>query len=228
MGIRAAPKFILISIGLVLIAIGVSGTFLLAQAQSALKKSAGDMLTDVFDQSVSVGGVFIDPFQRALVLSDFRLDNPDGFKEGPMLEIPFVHIIPEWSYLFTDEPSIERITLNNADIYFRFKFGDGSNLGAFADKIEERGSSEKTITVNEIVAEDAEFHFANAWIPSALMDFELVDIHIQDVGDGESLTPGKVVSIFLRSVVNEAVTLKGLLETVISPRTPNSESPMPT
>ena len=211
MGIRSALKFVLTAIGLVLIVIGLGGTFLLAQAQSALKKSVGEMLTDVFDQSASVGGVFIDPFQRALVLSDFRLDNPEGFKEGPMLEVPVVHIVPKWGYLFRDKPSIERISLNNADVYFRFELGDGSNLGVFADNLEERAGGEQTITIDEIVAEDAEFHFANEWIPSSLMDFELVDIRIEDVGNGGSVTPAKVAIIFLRSVITEAVTLKGLL-----------------
>ena len=209
---KSFVKFALTSVGLVLILIGVISVFVLTQAQDILTSAVDEVLTEAFGSSATVKSVSLSPGNRALVLHDFALANPEGFRPGDALRCERVYLRVKPRTFLTDSPVIERIDIEGADIEYRYELGRGTNIAAIARALSRQPVEDApTYTVEKLRCRDAKIHFSANIIPAPDLPLKVVTIRLEDLDNGAPITTSQATSIFLRSILKETLTIKGLL-----------------
>ena len=212
---KSFVKFALTSVGLVLILIGVIGVFVLTQAQDFLTSAVDEVLTEAFGSSASVKSVSLSPANRALVLHDFALANPEGFAPGDALRCERVQIRVRPRTFLTDTPVIETMDIEGADIHYRYELGRGTNIAAIARALSKKPVEDApTFKVEKLRCRDAKIHFSANFIPAPDLALKVVTIRLENLENGAPITTSQATSIFLRSVLKETLTIKGLLSPV--------------
>lgn len=214
---KSFVKFTLTSVGLVLILIGVIGIFVLTQAQDLLTSVVDDTLTEAFGSSASVKSVSLSPGNRALVLHGFALANPDGFAPGDALKCTRVELRVKPGTFLTGAPVIETMDIKGADIDFRYELGRGTNIAAIARTLSEKPVEDApAFKVEKLRCRDAKVHFGANVIPGPGLPLNVVTIRLDNLENGEPITVAQTTSIFLRSVLMETLSIKGLLSPVFA------------
>ena len=210
---KSALKFILISIGLILILTGVGAFFVLGQAQGLLTKSVEGVLTNAFGSLASVETIGLRPAKRALVLNNFQLANPEGFAEGNALKCERIEFKMRPGSLLRREPVIETMLIDGAEIRYLYKLGRGTNIGALAKGLASRSAADTpTFRVDRLTCTDAKVHLSANFMPNTGIGLNVVTVNLRNLENGDSITGAEITSIFLRSVLVETLTLKGLLK----------------
>jgi len=213
---RSFFKVGLISIGLVLILIGVVGAMVLTQAQSLLTGVVEEMLTDAFGSSATVAAVTMSPSTGALLIHDFTLANPQGFIQGDAFTAKRIDVSMKPSSLLSRIHIIDKMEVVGGNVRLRYELGQGTNLGALANILAERPMGEATkFRVRELVCEEAKLHLDTNLLPTPGMSLNVVTLRLEDLENGSAVTSAQITSIFLRSVLMEVMTLKGLLSPVL-------------
>lgn len=204
-------KFLLTGIGLVLILLGVAALLVFTQAQDFLGSRVGHIVTTALGSDATVGGIGIDPGARAIVLKDVKLKNPAGFKEGDALTCGRVLIVFSIHTVLSKQPAISLIELQDTHIYNRYEVGRGTNLAALAKKYAEAPVDEDLqFTVDKLVCEGAKLHLSTNLLPGASVPINMAKIEMVDLEHGKPITTERTTSIFLRTLLKEVVTVKGL------------------
>ncbi len=214
---KSFVKFALTSVGLVLILIGVIGIFVLTQAQDFLTKAVDELLTEAFGSSASVKSVSLSPGNRALVLHEFALANPEGFAPGDALRCARVELRLKPRTFLTDAPAIETMDIEGADIHYRYELGRGTNIAALARTLSEKPVEDAPkFKVEKLRCRNAKVHFSANVIPGPDLALNVVTIRLENLENGAPVTTAQMTSIFLRSVLVETLTIKGLLSPVFA------------
>lgn len=210
---KSTIKFIFTAIGLVLILVGVAAVLVLGQAQDLLTKGVEQVVTEAFGASASVQSIALRPGRRVLVLRKFSLANPEGFAEGDALNCDRIELQIRPASLLRREPIIESISIEGADIHYLFKLGRGTNIGTLAKNLSEKpDGSAATFKVERLTCTDAKVHLSANFMPKNGVTLNVVTINLKNLDEGKPITGAKATSIFLRSVLIETLTLKGLLK----------------
>ncbi len=209
-------KFMLTALGLILIAIGIGAIVLMGQAERFVTKSTAEILGDTFDSTARIDHISVSPTNRTLILHDFSLDNPKSFKEGQAITAERIVLQIDPVSLFSKTPVIENMTLENTRILYRLEVPDGTNIGTLAKRLENqsRRDGERRFLIKKLVCRDAQVEFSTHFVPDTF-GVNLVTIELDDPQGGETVTAAGMASIFLRSVIKETLTLKGLLSPVL-------------
>jgi uncharacterized protein involved in outer membrane biogenesis len=125
-------KAVLMSVGLVLILIGVGALFACSQADRWGSPLAARYLTNVFQSQVSVDGMSVYPLLAAVEIRGISVENPEGFAAGEAMRIPRTRIRFDAMSLFSDTPVIDSILVEDADVTLHYELGNGTNLGTLA------------------------------------------------------------------------------------------------
>jgi len=221
-------KFMLTSLGLMLIAIGIGFIVLTAQAERFVTKSTAEILTDTFDSTAYIDHIAVSPTDRSLILHEFTLSNPRSFKEGQALTAERIVLQFDPASLLSKTPVIEKMTLENVRIQYRLEIPDGTNIGTLANTLEERSQRDgaRKFIVKKLVCRDAQVEFTTHFVPDSI-GMNLVTIELDNPQSGESVSAAGLASIFLRSVIKETLTLKGLLSPVLPQLRRESEGNTP-
>jgi hypothetical protein len=208
---RSFVKFTLTGIGLVLILLGVGALLIFTQAQDFMGARVGRIVSSALGSEARVGGISLDPRRRAVVLNDFALQNPQGFKAGDALTSERVLVVFSVSTLISKEPAISLIELEGTHVYSRYEIGQGTNLAALAKKYAEAPVNENVqFTVDRLVCKDGKLHLSTNLLPGASVPINLAPIELEDLAQGEPVTTEQTASLFLRTLLREVLTLKGL------------------
>ncbi len=214
---KSFVKIALTSVGLVLILIGVVGILVLTQAQNLLTKSVDDVLTEAFGSSATVKGVSLSPANRTLVLHEFALANPGAFSSGDALRCARVEVRMKPRTMLTKSPVIETLDIKGADINYRYELGRGTNIAAIARSLSKsRGNDARTFKVEKLRCRDAKLHMSANFIPGPDLALNVVTIRLENLQNGAPITTAQGTSIFLRSVLAETLSIKGLLSPVFN------------
>ncbi len=107
---------------------------------------------------------------------------------------------------------IELIDVEGAHVYYRYELGEGTNIGKIAERLAESDSEDAAqFTIEKLRCADAKMHLSSNLLPGASLPVNMVTIELHDLNEGVPMTPSKITSVFLLSVLKEAVTLKGLV-----------------
>lgn len=210
-------KFLLTGVGLTLILMGVGAILLVTQVQKYATRSIEQALADVYGAKVQVETISVLPLKRRIELRGFRLANPSGFKEGIAVEIDSINLDFDWWSVAKRLPVVREMVLKGTDIHYVYKLGKGTNIRVLAEEAETNASvsSGPRLVVEKLVCRDARVHFSTNLTPNKDIDLTMVNVEVSNLEDRNALSPGKIVSIFLRSIIKETLTLKGLLNPLI-------------
>lgn len=205
--------------GLVLIVLGMGGLFLLTQLDTLVKGAVQDALTQVFHSPVQFESIAFSPINQVMEIQGFALASPENFREEPALQVERMRIEFDLTTVFEESPVIRRVVLEGASIYYRHEIGEGTNIGKLAKKAAENTGDpgRRTFVIGELLCEDAKVNFSTNLIPKSRIPLSLVTIHLEDLEDEPPITSKRVAAVFLKSVIVETLTLKGLLKPLLHP-----------
>ncbi len=207
-------KFVLTGIGLVLILIGVAALLVFTQAQDFLSHNVGGIMSEAFGTTAEVGGVRISVRRRAIVLQKFRLANPPGFEKGDALTCDQVYATLSPKSLISREPVVELLDLQGAHIYSQHERGKGTNLGVLSKQLAE-APGRLSFKVETLRCADGKLHVSTSLIPGASVPINMSKIEIHNLDSGKPVNAAKSTAIFLRTVLTDTLTLKGLGTSII-------------
>jgi hypothetical protein len=202
-------KFVLTGIGLVLILIGVAALLVFTQAQDFLSHRIGAVMTEAFGAKAEIGGVRLSVRRHAVVLQKFRLGNPPGFQEGDALTCAQIYAVISPKSLISREPVVELLDLQGAEIYSRHETGRGTNLGALSKQLA-NAPGHLSFKVETLRCEDGKLHLSTSLLPGASVPIPMTKVEIHDLDSGKPVNAAKTTAIFLRTVLRDVLTLKGL------------------
>ncbi len=202
-------KFFLTGIGLVLILIGVAALLVFTQAHDFLSHRVGTVMSDAFGTTAHVGGVRVSLRRRAIVLQQFRLANPPGFDKGDALTCAQVYAVLSPKSLISREPVVELLDLQGTKIYSQHQLGKGTNLGALSQQLAQ-APGRFSFKVETLRCQDGQLYLSSSLLPGASVPIPLSKIEIHDLDSGKPVNAAKSTAIFLRTVLTDVLTLKGL------------------
>jgi hypothetical protein len=208
-------KFMLTALGLVLIAIGIGAIVLMGQAERFVTKSTAEILSDTFESTARIDHISVSPTNRTLILHEFSLDNPKSFKEGQAVTAERIVLQVDPVSLLSKTPIIETMTLENTRIHYRLEVPDGTNIGTLAKRLEKRSQEKdaRQFVVRKLICRDAQVEFSTHFVPDTF-GVNLMTIELDDPQGEQAVSAAGLASIFLRSIIKETLTLKGLLSPV--------------
>ena len=178
------------------------------------------MTVDTQIESLSV-----QPLKHTLVLNGLKVANPPDFEEGPAMLLEQVYVEVDPATLFSATPVIQRILVENGDVYLRYKPGTGTNLGCLAERASNRKENEapakwripwgreRRFIVGEFRCSGARITLSKNPLAKSWLNLQVAPFSVQ-LTEGDHFTSGDIGSVFVRSMVGEVLTLKGLLRPV--------------
>ena len=212
--VRSFLKFIMIAIGLVLIGLGVAGILFLPRAERFLVSKAEARLGLILDTEVKIGAIRPAPMGRGIELRELTVRNPEPFQAGEAIECSRILLRLDPRTFFARNPAVEQIDFEGLKINLRHEAGDGTNLGYMAKRASDlaaKDTSKTRILVRRIECPGARMKLESNVLPLPGVSMELAPFTLENLGDGKPISTAKATSIFLRSLIIETVTLKGLL-----------------
>lgn len=206
---RSFFKFVLTGIGLVLILIGVAALLIFTQAHDFFSVRIGNVMSEAFETKASISGIRVSVRRHALVLKDFTLANPPGFPEENALTCAQVYVVISPKTLISREPVVEMLDLQGATIRIHHKAGTGSNLGVLAKTLA-AAEGRASFTVETLRCVDGRIYLSSSLIPGAEMPYPLSKLEIKNLDSGKPVNAAKSTAIFLRTVLTDVVTFKGI------------------
>lgn len=212
--VKGCLKGVLIAVGTLLILAAVAALLLLMRADTYATDVVARALTRAAKTEVRVEKVRISPLRRTVEIQGLTLMNPPSFKPKPAIELDRLALQVDLRTLFSKSPRVEQVVVNGAHVYIRYKLGKGTNLGALAVRASEAGEKERSFVIDEFRCQGAKVSLSANVVPAPPVSFELAPFALSgDVGK-RPLTSGDLTAIFLRTVLHETVTVKGLLRPV--------------
>jgi hypothetical protein len=211
---RSFFKFVLTGIGLVLILIGVGALLVFTQAHDFFSARIGNVMSEAFDTKASISGLRFSVRRHAIVLKDFTLANPPGFPEENALTCAQVYVVLSPKTLLSREPVVQLLDLQGATVRIHHKMGSGSNLGALANTLA-AAEGRVSFKVETLRCENGNVFLSSSLIPGAAMPYPLSKVEIKNLDSGKPVNAAKSTAIFLRTVLTDVVTFKGVAASVL-------------
>lgn len=212
--VRSFLKFIMIAIGLILIGLGVAGILFLPRLERFAVGKVETRLGLILDTEVKLGAIRPATMGRGIELRGLTVRNPETFKAGDAIQCGRILLRLDPRTLFSRNPVIEQIDLEDLDVHLRHEAGDGTNLGYMnkrASDLAAKDPSKTRILVRRIECRGARMKLDSNVLPLPGISMDLAPFTIENPGEGKPISTAKATSIFLRSLIIETVTLKGLL-----------------
>lgn len=219
-------KFTMTGVGLVLIVIAIGAILFSTQVGKIGTRAVSSQLKEAFASEIEIGSVAVSPFRRAIEVRDFALLNPPDFKEGPAFTCKKLTVEFDLSTIFSDAPVIEELVIDGAEIHYRHEIGEGTNIGTLARLAEEKSAEDSStaFVIKHLVCKNAKVSFSTNLIPKVHMGLDMVTVDLTDIHGAMAITNHETASIFLRSLIKETLTLKGLLKPLMRPLRKDAEA----
>lgn len=214
---RAAIRLIMIVVGLTLLGVAVGAVVFRGQVERLARERLQERLGHVVESEVRIEAIRPAPLEYGVALVGVEVDNPAAFKAGPAIRCGRILLRPDWRTIFNKTLTLEQILVEDAEIHLRHELGQGTNLGALAQqaaRLSEAQQQGRMVIVREFACKEAKMRLTSnltpAPIPMTLSPFKLGEIR-----EGRPVSTAKLTAVFLRSLVVETLTLKGLLRPVV-------------
>lgn len=221
---RGCLKVATIAVGVTLIGVAVLALSLVFRADAYTKRALERTLSYVTATDLTLDRIRMLPLQESIEIRRLAVGNPQPFKKGPAIEVKRILIRFDLRTLLSRAPTIRQVLLQGVRIHLRYRVGEGTNLGSLARDAAARGKTvdpdaprgaRRTFVIKEFRCEDAHVSLSTNLVPLASAGFTLAPFSLKDP-DRSPVTVGQVTSLFLRSVLRETLTLKGLLSPLVS------------
>ncbi|HEO72631.1 MAG TPA: hypothetical protein ENN80_15345 [Candidatus Hydrogenedentes bacterium] len=226
-----------IAVGLILVLAAMGAVVLFLRLEEMTKAGLELQLSYMFMADVTIGAAKISHVGHTLELSDVEIGNPPAFRKGPAMHFNTILVsYAPWSF-FTRTPTLHRILVQDGDVHLRYELGEGTNLSALADNVINletpaadsgrdqapkpewgldampRGLRRK-LKVAEFSCERTKIHLSTNMIPLSSVSMNLAPFRLKELTEGKPVSVPRVAFLFVRSLMIETLSLKGLLRPV--------------
>ncbi len=239
-------KVLFIVLGILLVIAGAIALLSMTRMNVFLQRVVVQQLSRAYDTRVTVGSVSVDLVRERVEIGDLTVFNPPSFRNTPAMHCGAVKVLFDLRSIFSKEPTIRAVSVEDVDVHLRYELGEGTNLGVLARRAADRDralvKSDKRKTDREATGNDrpesendplrtrrewvieefrcngAKVHVSANLLPFTALALNLAPFKLEELT--EDRTPAsipKVAGIFVRSVMLETLTLKGLLRPVLKP-----------
>jgi uncharacterized protein involved in outer membrane biogenesis len=231
--LKRVLKLIVIVTGTVLILAALAILALVTRLDGALKGIVEREVSRIYLTDVTIERVDVSPLRQTVEIHGLTVENPPKFRKGPAMTIGRIEVLVDLKSLFTATPRIRRILVEKTDVHLRYELSDGTNLRALTQNAEQldtapvpqetaskpesdEGGSGRKLIVDEFTCQDSVIHVSTNLVPFSSGSLDLSKFSIKGLGEGRAVSPARISIIFLKSVMLETLTLKGVLRPVAS------------
>ncbi len=220
---RAFLKFSAIGLGLLLLAIAAAAILLAPRAEEWGRAHIETELGNLFATNATIDDLRIRWLRRGFELTGVAIDNPPSFKAGPAITCESVLVRWDLARLFSPAPTIREIKVDGIELLLRHEIGEGTNIGRLAKEAaalaeaqagESGTGASRRLVVKDFSGVNGKIRLTSNLVLGLPISMKIPEFTLKDVTKGESMPVARVSAIFLKSLLIEAVTLKGLLRPV--------------
>ncbi len=212
----------MIVVGFVLIAVAAAAIFITMRFEGVFRDQVEARISESLGVAAGIDHIRLAPARLGIELRGVRLKNPPEFKEDQAIECERILIQPDLRTVFSETIAINEIILNGLRINLRYRPGEGTNLGQISRQAAQHAepasgakAPRRRVLVKEVKSSGGTFEARSNLSLGVPVSLHIEPFAIKSVGGGQPVSPAKLTSIVLRSLVMEAVTLKGLLRPVV-------------
>lgn len=182
----------------VVVLVGIAVAVVYSQLDSVIKTGVETAGPDMLAVDVSVGNVSISPFSGKVAVTDFAIGQPDGFGDGPMVQLREFNMKVETGTLMDDHIIIDEIVIDQPMFDARV-IGSQSNFQKLQEKLatgvgdETVGGEEITLTIRRLVVTSPQISVQKDGLLSVDENVALADFTLTELGtDEKGLTPKEI------------------------------------
>jgi hypothetical protein len=190
---RTSVKKLLMGLIVIILIIGV-GVY--SQFDAIIKTGVETAGPEVLQVDVTVENISVSPFSGQVKVSELAIGQPDGYGDGPMVQIGEFDIKVDPTSMMKDHIVIDEIMIDQP--LFDARIIDGkSNFQSFQQKLEfeEDTSAEQTITmtIKKFVVQGAQLSVSSKGLVKVDQDIAMADFTLTNMGtDEKGLTPKEI------------------------------------
>jgi len=179
--------------------------------------------TDVLKTRVTVSAVSVDLKEGKAVISGLTVANPPGYSASNLLEVATVEVDLAFNSLPGSALNIQAVDIRNPVIVYEGEASGGSNIQTVLDNLEDDASANSGTNstqggTNQAAADDFKLIIdsltfnggrvtaSSALKPGEVIEFELSDIRMKDIGRAEGgVTTDAVAEMVFRKLLRQTV-----------------------
>ncbi len=182
-----------------LVLLGIGGVLVYTQLNSVIKTGVETAGPEFMSVDVSVGSVSISPLSGKVNVKDLAIGQPDGFGEGPMVQLGEFSMKVETGTLLNDHVIVDEIVIDQPMFDARL-IGSQSNFQALQKKLTENmgpsevGGQPLTLTIRSLAVRAPQIMVqAEGGIVDVDEDVKLADFTLSNLGtDEKGLSPQEI------------------------------------
>ncbi len=215
-------KTVMIPAGLLLLAIAVTAILLSTQIEGLIRAQLETRISHILGADMRVEKIRILPARLGIELQRLAVKNPPSFKQGDTLVCQRVLVRPDWRTLFARTIVLNEIILNGLDVNLRYKVGEGTNLGYIRKQAANLAATQpvqapgRMLLVKALRSAPSDFHMSSVLTADLPVTVHVEPFTLNNVGEGQPISTAKLASIITRTLMMEALTLKGILRPVVN------------
>ena len=197
-------------IGAVLVVVG--GRVGIALMWKSALENYGSKITEV---PVTVGKVWISPFQGTIQIDSLEIGNPDGFKSARALIARRIDLKLEWKSLFGKKVILRDLSVRGMNVTYERALLR-SNLGVISKTVQAKSKApeklgdklKRGIQVDQVSMTDGTVNLSATLLGGRGISVSLPALRLQDLGaEPAGITVAELVSELLRALLENVVTL---------------------
>lgn len=202
-----------------LLVLGIVLYFYLGSIAKTAIETVGPKLTGA---PVTVASIQFAPLRGKMVIHDFKLGNPPGFKTDSAVKVKTVRVSIRTKSVFSDRIIIDEVFVEAPEITYEQGFS-GNNISQIQKNLEQFAGGQKTapettpatksagkkIQINDFLVQDAKVNLSATLLGGHALSLPLPTVHLTGIGAEKE---GKSVSEVMKDIFG--AILKGVTETV--------------
>ncbi len=209
---KAAIKFIMTATGLLLIGIAVGIILLSTQLEGLATGQVERRMGNMLGTDVSVEKIRWAPLELGIALDQVTVFNPPAFKPEPAIYCESILIRFRPETVFSETPTIAKVSVEGMDLTLRYG-SEGANLLTlagnardFAEAEAARENRRRKPVIETVACAESKLRIA----PGPPIPLTIAAFEVKKEEGVAGIPAAKGVSVLLRSVFEEALTLRGL------------------
>lgn len=216
---KAALKFIMTLVGLLLICANVGVVLLLTQFEGLLRDGLTHQAGQILGAEVHLEAVRLDWAEQALVFKGVSVFNPEGFTDREALRIDALWVRPDLLTMFARTPTIQEIAVQTVSLHLQYQPGTATNLGAMMARAREWSDGQaggerrvwgRPMQVDRLRSDPVAFQVRSSEPASAEMALEVAAFAVDDPAAGEAVSGARVIHLILKHVMRRLVAVEAM------------------
>ena len=229
--LKKVLKLTVTIVGVVLILVAIGALLFIPRMDEFARKMMERQLTYLYMTDATIDAVDVALLRQTVEVKGLTVLNPPPFRKGPALSIKRMVVEYDWKSLLTRTARIRWASLEGIDVHLRYEVTDGANLVVLMENamqleqgsVEEceasRGTDEppgvrRMMIIQDFLCGQTTVHISTNLAPFSSASMDIAPFKLKELGEGKPISPARAVVVFLRGLMTETLTFKGLLRPV--------------